>query len=278
MKPECASLLIAMSALFLVVSAAAGQSPPKDDANFVIGPNDRIRITVWNHANISGEYSVERDGTFTFPLIGRVDAGGLTVEALEGELRRLLADGFYRNPQVTATVLENRSRRIYVMGEVRTPGTYPITGDLSLIEALARAGSTAASAADHALIIHTANASGPLVPGQDASASMTHVDLRRLAGGQDLSDVTVHDGDTVFVPRAANIFVYGQVRNPGSYPIGQDTTVRQALALAGGASEYGALNRIRIIRVVDGKQVDLKVKMDDQLRAGDTLIVPERYF
>jgi polysaccharide export outer membrane protein len=267
-----------MAAVLMSASAAATQPPPKDEANFVIGPNDRLRITVWNHANISGEYNVERDGTFTFPLIGRVDASGLTVERLETELRRLLADGFYKNPQVTAAILENRSRRVYVMGELRTPGTYAITGDLSLIEALARAGSTTAAAADHALIIRSRNPQGPVVPGQDSSAELIRVDLRRLDGGLTLSDVTVHDGDTVFVPRASSVFIYGQVRNPGSYPITQDTTVRQALSLAGGMSEYGASNRIRIVRVVDGKEREVKVKMNDPVRPGDTLVVPERFF
>jgi polysaccharide export outer membrane protein len=259
----------------LDLARAAAQS---STGNYVIGPNDKLRITVWNHANISGEYSVERDGTFTFPLIGRVDATGLTVERLETELRRLLADGFYKNPQVTAAVVENRSRRVYVMGELRSPGTYAITGDVTLIEALAKAGSTTAAAADHALIIRSEGAQGPVVPGQDASAAVTRVDLRRLDGGMNLSDAMVHDGDTVFVPRASSVFVYGQVRNPGSYAITQDTTVRQALSLAGGVSEYGASNRIRILRVVDGKETELKVKLNDRVRPGDTLVVPERFF
>jgi polysaccharide export outer membrane protein len=267
-----------MAALLMGASGAAAQAAPTRETNFVIGPNDRLRITVWNQANISGDYNVERDGTFTFPLIGRVDATGLTVERLETELRRLLADGFYKNPQVTAAIIENRSRRVYVMGELRTPGTYPITGDVSLIEALAKAGSITAASADHALIIRSPNAQGPVVPGQDASAEVTRVDLRRLNGGLNLSDVIVRDGDTVFVPRASSVFISGQVRNPGSYPITQDTTVRQALALAGGVSEYAASNRIKIVRVADGRELEVRVKLNDRVRAGDTLVVPERFF
>jgi polysaccharide biosynthesis/export protein len=252
-REPCQHLVNVIAALLIGASGAAAQALPTPEGNFVIGPNDRLRITVWNQTNISGEYTVERDGTFTFPLIGRVDATGLTVERLETELRRLLADGFYKNPQVTAAILENRSRRVYVMGELRMPGTYPITGDVSLIDALAKAGSTTAASADHALIIRSRNAQGPVVPGQDASAEVIRVDLRRLDGGLSLSDVIVRDGDTVFVPRASSVFVYGQVRNPGSYPIAQGTTVRQALALAGGVSEYGESNRIKIVRVINGR-------------------------
>jgi polysaccharide export outer membrane protein len=129
------------------------------DDNFTIGSGDRLRITVLNHANISGEYTVERDGTFTFPLVGRVEANGRTVAGLETELRRLLVDGrFFKDPHVTAAIVENRSRRVFVVGAMRTPGTYPITGDVTLIEALAKAGSTTAEAADHALIIRSAGA------------------------------------------------------------------------------------------------------------------------
>jgi polysaccharide export outer membrane protein len=244
----------------------------------MIGPNDRLRITVWNQNDISGEYNVERDGTFTFPLIGRVDASGLTLGKLEAELRRLLADGFFTNPQVTAAIVEYRSKRVFVMGALREPGTYQMTADMSLIEALAKAGSTTPDAADHALIIRSKNAQGPVLPGQDEAAEVTKVDLRRLNGGQLSSDVIIRDGDTVFVPRALTVYVYGQVRRPGSYPIGQDTTVLQALSLAGGVSEYGASNRVRLLRVVDGKEQELRVKLSDAVQPGDTVVVPERFF
>lgn len=267
----------ALVTLLLGASGADAQSG-SSALNYVIGPNDRLRITVWNQNDISGEYNVERDGTFTFPLIGRVDASGLTLGKLETELRRLLADGFFKNPQVTAAIVEYRSKRVFVMGALREPGTYPMTGDMSLIEALAKAGSTTPDAADHALIIRSKSAQGPVLPGQDEAADVTKVDLRRFNGGQLSSDVIVRDGDTVFVPRAFSVYIYGQVRSPGSYPIGQDTTVLQALSLAGGLSELGAANRIKILRVVNGKEQELKVKLSDSVQSGDTLVVPERFF
>jgi polysaccharide export outer membrane protein len=258
--------------------AGTGAASYVNDSNYVIGPNDRLRITVWNQGNISGEYAVSGDGSFTFPHIGRVVASGLTLAKLEAELKRLLEDGFYRNPQVTAAVLEYRSKRVFVMGALRQPGTYPLIGEMSLIEALARAGSTTTDAADHVLIIRSATAEGPVLPGQDQSASVTRVDLRQLNAGQLSDAVIVHDGDTVFVPRASNVFVSGQVRSPGSYSIGQDTTVRQALALAGGVSEYGAVNRVKVLRVENGKEREIKVKLNDVVKPGDTIVVPERFF
>ena len=149
---------------------------------------------------------------------------------------------------------------------------------LRLVEALARAGSTTSEAADHAFIIRSPNAAGPVLPGQDESASVTRVDLRELEGGRLSSIVTVHDGDTIFVPRASTVFVYGQVRTPGEYPVGQDTTVRQALSLAGGVSEFGAANRIRVLRRAHGKEQEIRVELDHLVKPGDTIVVPERFF
>jgi len=91
-------------------------------------------------------------------------------------------------------------------------------------------------------------------------------------------NVELRDGDTIFVPRAEEIFVFGEVRNPGSYPIKTGTTVLQALSLAGGVTPNGAMGRIRIARIVDNTKVEVKVKLTDVVRPGDTIIVPERYF
>lgn len=246
--------------------------------NYVIGPNDRLRITVWNQENISGDYTVSGDGTFTFPLIGQVKANGSTVMNLEAELKRMLGAGYLRNPQVTISVLDYRSKQILMIGSVRSPGAYPLLGDMMLIEALARAGSTTEDAADHAFIIRSNNPGGPVLPGQDASAEVTRVDLRALEAGRLTSTVMVRNGDTVFVPRASHVFVYGQVRSPGSYPIGQDTTIRQVLSLAGGVAEFGAVNRVRVLRTENGKEQEIKVELNDVVKPGDTIVVPERFF
>jgi polysaccharide export outer membrane protein len=80
------------------------------------------------------------------------------------------------------------------------------------------------------------------------------------------------------VPRAESAYVFGQVRNPGAYAIQKDTTVLHALSLAGGVGENGALNRIRIVRQVNGATSEVKANLTDLVKAGDTIIVPEKYF
>jgi polysaccharide biosynthesis/export protein len=246
--------------------------------NYIVGPNDRLKLTVWNQEDMSGEYVVSADGTFTFPLVGQVKAAGLTLTKLEAELKQLLAAGFFRNPQVTAAVVEYRSKRIFIMGAVKQPGAVALTRETTLIEALAQAGSTTPEAADHVFILHSRDADGPILPGQDATASVKRIDLRELNSGQLPEAATVQDGDTVYVPPKQNVYVSGQVRNPGAYPIGQQTTVRQVLALAGGPSEFGAINRVKILRSENGSEKEIKVELNDLVKPGDTVVVPERFF
>ena len=110
--------------------------------DYVIGAQDVLSITVFDQADLGGRYAVELDGSFSFPLIGRIQAGGLTIRAFETELKNRLADGFFRNPQVTVAIEQYRSQRVFVIGEVKSAGAYALTGDMTLIEALAKAGST----------------------------------------------------------------------------------------------------------------------------------------
>ena len=85
-------------------------------------------------------------------------------------------------------------------------------------------------------------------------------------------NVALKDGDTIFVPRAESVYVFGQVKNPGAYALQQrDTTVLQALSLAGGVTERGATGRIKIVRIKKGKTVEVKVKLTDTVRPGDTI-------
>jgi polysaccharide export outer membrane protein len=266
-------------ALLLVVAlqAAAMQGQPSD---YVIGPQDILTINSFDQEDLGGKYPVDSDGTFTFPLIGRVKAGGLTLRELESELKRLLKDGFFKNPQLSVGVEQYRSQKIHVVGEIRNPGTYPLTGDMSLIEAIARAGSTLPSASGEALIVRARagkSSAAPQLPGAE-SVDVKTVDLKELQSGALSQNVALRDGDTIFVPRAESVYVFGQVKNPGAYSIQRNTTVLQALSLAGGLTDRGATGRIKIVRVEKGNTVELRVKLTDTVRPGDTIIVPERFF
>src|SRR6266571_579996 len=96
--------------LFLI---AKGSVVSAQTHEYVVGVPDTLTITVWNQPNLSGKFSVEADGTFNYPLIGRVKAGGLTLRALETELNRRLGEGYLKNPQVSVSVETYRSQQIF---------------------------------------------------------------------------------------------------------------------------------------------------------------------
>src|SRR5450756_470524 len=114
--------------LLLTMFASLLSAQPAGD--YVIGPQDVLTIQVFDQADLGGKYTVETDGTFSFPLIGRITAGGLTLRKFETELKKRLADGYFKNPQVTVAVELYRSQRVFVMGEVRNPGPVPLTGGM----------------------------------------------------------------------------------------------------------------------------------------------------
>jgi polysaccharide export outer membrane protein len=268
--------VLALCAVAVLCASLSAQSA----ADYVIGPQDVLTIQVFDQADLGGKYTVETDGTFSFPLVGRVKAGGMTLRGFEGELRHKLADGYFRNPQVTVGVETYRSQRVFVMGEVRNPGPVALTGGMTLIEALARAGSTLPSASGEVAIVRAPQgAKAPVLPGQLADADVVRASIKDFEGGAMSQNAALHDGDTIFVPRAESLYVFGQVKTPGAFALAQrDTTVLQALSLAGGVTENGAMNRIKVIRIVNGEKKELKVKLTDVVRAGDTIVVPERFF
>ena len=176
-------------------------------------------------------------------------------------------------------VEQYRSQKIHIVGEVRNPGTYPLTGDMALIEAIARAGSSLLTASGEALIVRAKTGivvNGPTLP--NTETEVTTVNLKALQSGALEHNIALRDGDTIFVPRAETIYVFGHVRSPGAYAIVKDTTVLQALSLAGGVTDRGATSRVRVVRIEQGNKVEVRVKLTDVVRPGDTLIIPERFF
>ena len=274
-------MAINVLALLVLLTSAQQPAPAAQPSDYVIGPQDILMITSFDQESLSGKYPVDSDGTFTFPLVGRVKASGLTLRQLENEIERLLKDGYFKNPQLSVGVEMYRSQKIHVVGEIRNPGTYPLTGDMSLIEAIARAGSTLPTASGEALIVRAKSGgdsgAGPQLP-RNENVDVRTVDLKELQSGALSQNVALRDGDTIFVPRAETIYVFGQVKSPGAYAIQRNTTVLQALSLAGGITERGATGRIKVVRLEKGKTVEVRVKLTDVVRPGDTIIVPERFF
>src|SRR5215471_6304743 len=268
------TLIVLLSASALSFAQTSGDASVAD---YRVGPQDVLIITSYDQADLTGKFTVEVDGTFTFPLIGRVKAGGLTLRGLEESLKtRLKEEGFFKNPQITVSVETYKSQKIYVIGEVRTPGSIPLSGDMSLVEAIARAGSTLPTASGEVIIVHaTPGATGPAQPSENGE----RVDLLALQTGLAKQNIVLRDGDTISVPKADSVYVTGQVKNPNAYALQQkNTTVLQALSLAGGVTDRGSMSRIKIIRIVKGDKKEIKAKLTDIVQPNDTIFVNDRLF
>jgi polysaccharide export outer membrane protein len=239
-------------------STAAAQA-----GDYVIGPQDVLSVSVFDQTDLGGKYAVELDGSFSFPLIGRVTAGGRTIREIEAELKARLIRGFFKNPQVTVAIEQYRSQRVF----------------MTLIEALAKAGSTTPSAGDNVVIVRSKGADTAVLPDAGADTDVLRLNLKDLqSGAAAVRNIQLSDGDTIYVPRAELAYVFGQVKNPGSYPVQAETTVLQILSLAGGVTPTGATKRVAVVRMMNGSKREFKVKLTDVVRPGDTIVVPERFF
>jgi len=275
MRKTFTTLVLLLSAL---VSGAVAQAPTTD---YVVGPQDVLMITVFNEVSLSGRFTVEADGTINYPLIGRIQVGGKALRAIQEELTRRLAAGYLRSPQVTILVDQFRSQSIFVLGEVRQPGKHPISGNLTLLEALSQAGGPTTSAGTEVIVRRpkdpTATA-GPIDPTDDTTSEVVaRVSLEDLQSGR-ASNIAIRDGDNIFVPKAETFFVTGHVRSPGPYVWEEGMTVLIAISKAGGITERGARNRVKIVRIVNGERREIRVEMTDLVLPNDTIDVPQRYF
>jgi polysaccharide export outer membrane protein len=240
-------------------------------ARYMIGPQDLLKITVFDEAELTNSYRVDGDGFITFPYIGRVMASGMTLQELQDRIRTLLSAGFIRNPQVRAEIGEFKSQSVLVSGEVRQPGKITMTGAMTLLEALAAAGSATPSASSELTIAH------PRRPGNTGDSEVVRVNWKDLQLGKG-TDVGLQDGDLINVPKAQTFFITGQVHNGGPYVLEPGTTIQQAIAMAGGLSERGSDRGITVTRLVNGKSTDVKVTLEDKVQPNDTITIRNRFF
>lgn len=258
--------------------AAPAAQPPATDApavpqdNYVIGAQDQLSITVFGEPDLTGKYRVENDGSFTFPLLGRVQANTQTLKDLQTSLTNLLSNGYLRNPQVRIEIDQYKSQRVFVSGAVRTPGPITMSGSsMTLLEALALAGSPTADASNEVIIVH------PPQPGQSQGEQL-RVNRRDLELGRAGVVVSLRDGTIINVPTAQRFYVDGQVRNPGYYVLDPGMTVQQAIVLAGGLSDRGSDRGITATRVVDGKTTEVALRLEDKVLANDVVRIRSRFF
>jgi polysaccharide export outer membrane protein len=252
---------------------------PKED--YRIGPEDVLDIHVWGHDDLSKQVPVSQTGDFSFPLIGQVKASGRTVAEVQKEMIGRLGDGYLVNPQVTVTVKEYRSQKVFVVGEVKNPGTFPLTGPSLVMEVLAKAGGPTEKAGSELLVIRPKDPGrkgGPLTVEEAQAGEVIPLDLRAIQAGDVSRNIPLQHGDTVFVPKGAHFYVFGEVKNPGQFKHEQGITVLKAITIAGGLTDKAAARRTTVIREKAGVRVEIPARMSDLVEPNDIVMVPESFF
>jgi polysaccharide export outer membrane protein len=188
-----------------------------------------------------------------------------------------LSDGFLEKPVVSVALDQVGSQQVLVLGEVKQAGSYPLIGRTTVLEALLKAGAPTPNAGTEALVVRGAVTEAE----KTGSTRVERVNLDALQRGDLAQNIVLAAGDMVFVPRAepmAPVYVTGHVKAPGAYQVAIGTSVLQALAQAGGATDRGSTGRLTIVRKINGKAVELKAHLHDLVQAGDTVIVGRRLF
>jgi polysaccharide biosynthesis/export protein len=250
-------------------------APPVVQPSYQIGPQDELKITVFDAEELTGSYRVDGDGFISFPLLGRIAVGGATLGETQEKLRTMLSKDYIKNPQIRVDVAEYKSQSIIVSGEVRAPAEIRVTGAMTLLRALAQAGSPLSSASSELSIARQKKgASG--APAAE-NAEVIRINWRDLQTGK-VNDVTLQDGDIIFVPKAQTFFIEGYVRNGGTFVLEPGLSVEQAIALAGGLTERGTNRGIKATRTLNGKTSEVELKLSDKVQAGDVIHVKQRLF
>lgn len=254
--------------------AAFAQAPAPDPARGepVLGVGDVVRISVFQNPDLTVEGRISENGQISFPLIGAVQIGGLTVLAAQQKIEKMLKDGaFVINPQVTIQTVQIRSSQISILGQVAKPGRYPIDIVGSKVsEMIATAGGVLPGGADVVT----------LVGQRDGKPIKLAIDLPAiLQAGQSQLDVPVENGDIIYVDRAPTVYIYGEVQRPGQIRLERGMTLMQALAAGGGLTPRGTERGIQVRRKdAAGVTKVLELKLNDPLEPGDVVYVRESIF
>lgn len=241
-------------------------------AEYRLGSGDSIRITVFQNPDLTLETRVSEAGTISYPLLGPVRVGGLSVSEAENRIADGLRKGnFVKQPQVSLLVMKVTGNQASVLGAVNQPGRYPLElADTRLTDLLANARGVAPSGGD--LLV---------VSGQRAGKPFRmEVDLPTLFGpnGRE-QDLIIQNGDVLWVDRYPMIYIYGEVQKPGQIRLERGMTLLQGLAAGGGLTLRGTDRGIRVHRKgADGKVQELKPAMDESLKDGDVIYVRESLF
>lgn len=257
-------LLAGLALATFAASPPAAPVPPATMGATTIHTGDQLSVQVYGDATLSQNVMVLPDGTVDYPLIGRVQVAGKTPTAAASALAsRLLR--YVRHPVVTISISTLAQPTVLVLGDVKTPGKYQLRSDGRISDAIAAAGGLGAI-----------NGAYPDARVSDSAGNVSSVSLEKLLRKGDVAlDRPLGEGSVVYVPgpEQFTVEVAGAVDHPGDVTVNEGDHLSVAIAKAGNsANAQSDLNRIRVIRVVDGKQTVTQVNLYQAINDGDSSV------
>ncbi len=260
------SRIVTAGALFLCVLAHA------QNTDYPLGAGDAIKIQVFQNPDLTIETRVSENGSITYPLIGAMELGGLSIAVAEKKIAGALqTGGFIQNPQVNIVLLQIRGNQVSVLGQVNRPGRFPLEiANTRLSDMLANAGGATVNGDDIAIVVGMRN--GKLF--------RKKIDIPSIFLDDKLQDnIVLQGGDSIYVHRAPVFYIYGEAQRPGAYRIERDMTVMQALAQGGGPTARGSEKRLRLHRKSpDGSVQPIEPQWTDPVLPNDVIYVKESLF
>ena len=249
---------------------------PEDFANLALAPGFLLGLDVLDDSDFRGNYRIDQEGNIFLPVVGSLHVGGETASEARRDIGKLLLDDqILKNPQVSLSVLEYTAPEVNILGEVASPGKYPLLAQHRLVDVLALAGGVTPLAGDEVLITDTRSTSPVRV-----------VHYSRATDPQAVAGIFIQPGQTVQVKRAGVVYVLGAVNRPGGYVMQEEgtLTVLQAIPLANGTAPTARIGPVYLLRprpdgslertVLPYKEMTRGKKPDVQLQAKDVLYVP----
>ena len=228
-----------------------------------IGPGDQVRIEVWNRERLSGEHVVGPYGKITLPMTGVYEIGGLNRDEAAGQIKQLYQQ-YYDDPLVTVKILKYLNNKVYVLGRVSNPGVIHFNGDGTLLEALSLAGGLPTR--DKTIFLSKCY----IVRGKE---QIIWIDLLQLLQKANIKlNIRLANNDIIYIPESmdAAIFMMGEVQSPGAYQIqSAGLTLMDAINLAGGPTENGNINKVRLIREMKEEKGVKIIDLENILAKGD---------
>ena len=248
-----------------------------------VGPDDLLALSVYDSPELTRTVRVDADGNIRLPMLkDPVQVRGMVPSQLESAIAKALTKGnVLVDPIVTVTIVEYQSRPVNVVGAVKNPLVFQATRPIPLLDAIARAGGIREDAGSDIVVSKEV-----MRDGKPARITQT-IPVRKLIDNADPAlNVMLHGGEEVLVPEALKIYVVGNVKKPGAYPVRNDeeTTILQLLALSEGLTPYSAKIAYVYRRSPGGSKTEVPVPLskimkrqspDVPLQANDILYIPD---